>query len=75
VFQWERLIDCSEMFVLWWLVFPALMEITGSCCITFVGTSHPSILTAFDERYPSKISKEKKSLQKNVRMGKKMRKG
>jgi hypothetical protein len=49
------------------------MEITGSCCITFVGTSHPSILRAFDERYPSKICKEKKFLQKNLRMGNKMR--
>jgi hypothetical protein len=50
------------------LVAPALIQITGSCCITFVGTSHLSILTAFHERYSSRICEEKKLFQKNVGM-------
>jgi hypothetical protein len=33
-----------------------------------VGTSHLSILTAFHERYSSRICEEKKLFQKNVGM-------
>lgn len=67
--------ECSENFVPWLWVETRSRGANGFSCIIFAITSHLSILTAFHKRYPSKICKEKRSLQKIIGMRKKWEEG